>query len=45
MTSLLVLAVVFFAWPRGTAAGRGPGRGRLHTDDPTEAIVSERSHG
>jgi hypothetical protein len=45
MTSLLVLAVVFFAWPRGAPAGRGLGRGRLETDDPAEASVSERSHG
>jgi hypothetical protein len=43
MTSLLVLALVFFAWPRNTDAGAG-GRHHLETDDPTEPSVSERSH-
>lgn len=43
MTSLLVLAVVFFAWPRSPDALAG-GRSRLQDDDPTEESVSERSH-
>jgi hypothetical protein len=44
MTSLLVLAVVFFAWPRSPGV-RPADREGFRSDDPTEESVSERSHG
>lgn len=44
MASLLVLAVVFFAWPRSPDA-RSSGRDHLETDDPTEHSMPEGSRG
>jgi hypothetical protein len=44
MISLLVLAVVFFAWPR-TAGSRVVGRDVFARDDPTEDSVSRGGRG